>query len=289
MKEFFKNIRISNFPKNLLIIFPAIISGRAEEIDLKIAVSSLFLFFLITSICYLINDFSDQRIDRKNKLKNNPNLSKEKFFLYLFHLILILFIFLIYLDQIYNYFLYLYICNFFIYNYFGKKIIYFDILLLTNFYLLRILYGVQVFDLEISLGFILFSISLFLGLSTIKRITQIKVNNLTKENTIISYNKSNIYILNYIFSFGIVSNVIIATLYFLSNLGTLELNNNLFIYLNNFSIEKLSLVYFIYLLLIINVLLNVIKSKINKDIYLYFITNKFNLFLFFITFFILIY
>ena len=179
MKEVFKNLRVSNFPKNFLILFPLILSGGFDiAIHQNTILSSLFIFFIITSICYLINDFSDQKRDGENKLKKNPNLSKKKFLNYLIPLVCILFASLIFFNQLYNYFLYLYILNFFVYNYFGKNFKFVDILILTNFYLIRVLYGIQVFKLDISIGFIFFVVTMFLCLSVVKRLTQIKINNL---------------------------------------------------------------------------------------------------------------
>ena len=282
MKKIFRNIRISNFPKNLLILFPLIITGNLnKETNFDIIISSLLLFFLITSICYLINDYSDKEIDKINKLKNNSNLNKKKFLFYLIPLVFVFIFSIIYFDQIYNYYLYLYILNFLIYNYFGKKIKYLDIMLLTNFYMLRILYGVQVFNLEISLGFILFSITLFLSLSIIKRLTQIKINNLNKKNLVISYDSKSSNLLKIIFNITFTLNIIISTFYLINNLGFLNFTNNFFIYTNQFPKEKMTILYFIYIIMMLNTFLNIAKNKINKDIYLYFISSKFNLFLFF--------
>ena len=53
---------------------------------------------------------------------------------------------------------------------------------LTNFYLIRLLYGIQIFDLDFSSGFFIFFVSIFLCLSLGKRIIQINVNKLTNEN-----------------------------------------------------------------------------------------------------------
>jgi|688.fasta_scaffold179400_2 4-hydroxybenzoate polyprenyltransferase len=290
MLKIFKSIRISNFPKNLLIIFPLIVSGKLNfEIYKDTIISSLFIFFLITSICYLINDYSDQKIDKKNKLKINLNLTRKTFFIYLVPLVFSLCFSLYYLNQTSNYFLYLYILNFFAYNFFGKNFKYIDILLLTNFYLLRIMYGAQVFELELSIVFILFSFSLFLCLCIIKRLTQIKINNLLKNNLLIAYNKSDQSLLKLIFNVSFFLNVVISSIYYIYNLDLLFYKNNLFLYINQFSKEKISLFYFVYIFFMSNILFNYVKNKINRDVYSYFISNKINLFLIFISFIIFLY
>jgi decaprenyl-phosphate phosphoribosyltransferase len=280
MKEVFRNIRISNFPKNFLILFPLIISGKFNiEIHFNTILSSLFLFFIVTSICYLINDYTDQKRDHHNKLKKNPNLSTKIFIIYLIPLIIIFIFFLIYLDHYYNFFLYLYLLNFFIYNYIGKKFKYIDLLLLTNFYLIRILYGIQAFQLQISMGFILFSFTLFFFLSVIKRLTQIRINNLTEVNVLIPYNYSDFKSLKFIFNITFASNIIISLLYYVYNLVSLRSDYNFFIYVNQFSLKKISLLYFLFLIVMFNIFFNSIRNKLNKDIYLFFISNKVNLFL----------
>jgi 4-hydroxybenzoate polyprenyltransferase len=290
MLKIFKSLRISNFPKNLLIIFPLIVSGKLNfEVYKDTIISSLFIFFLITSICYLINDYSDQKIDEKNKLKINPNLTRKIFLIYLVPLVFSLCLSLYYLNQTSNYFLYLYILNFFAYNYFGKKFKYIDILLLTNFYLLRIMYGAQVFELELSIVFILFSFTLFICLSIIKRLTQIKINNLLENNLLISYNKSDQGFLKLIFNVSFFLNFIISSIYYIYNLDLLFYKNNFFIYINQFSKEKLSLFYFMYMLFMSNILFNYVKNKINSDVYSYFISNKINLILLFISIIIFLY
>lgn len=280
MKKIFRNIRITNFPKNFLILFPLIISGKINiEIHLNTILSSLFLFFIVTSICYLINDFTDQKVDQHNKLKKNSNLSTKIFIIYLIPLIIIFIFFLIYLDHYYNFYIYLYILNFFIYNFFGKKFKYIDILLLTNFYLIRVLYGIQAFQLELSMGFILFGFTLFFFLSVIKRLTQIKINNLTEANVLIPYNYSDVKLLKFIFNITFASNIIISLLYYVNNLISLRSDYNFFIYVNQFSLKKISLLYFLFLLVMFNIFFNLIRNKLNKDTYLFLISNKVNLFL----------
>jgi len=290
MKKIFENLRVSNFPKNFLILFPLIVSGKLNfEIYKDTIISSLFIFFLITSICYLINDYSDQKRDEKNKLKINPNLTRKIFIIYLVPLVFSLCFSLFYLNQTSNYFLYLYILNFFAYNFFGKNLKYIDIFLLTNFYLLRVMYGTQVFELEVSMAFILFSFTLFLCLCIVKRLTQIKINNLLENNLLISYNKSDLILLKLIFNVTFFLNVVIASIYYMYNLDLLIYKKHLFIYINQFSKEKLSLFYFVYMLAMSNILFNVIRNKINKDIYIYFISNKVNIFLIFTSIIIFLY
>ena len=108
-----------------------------------------------------------------------------------------------------------------------------------------------------------------------------KINNLNKKNLVISYDSKNSNLLKIIFNITFTLNIIISTFYLINNLGFLNFANNFFIYTNQFPKEKMTILYFIYIIMMLNTFFNVAKNKINKDIYLYFISNKFNLFLFF--------
>ena len=67
----FKFIRISHLFKNLLIFFPIIVSSEYYLFqNLTKVFSGLFIFFLVTNLCYLINDYSDRHTDKFNKLKD---------------------------------------------------------------------------------------------------------------------------------------------------------------------------------------------------------------------------
>ena len=59
--------------------------------------------------------------------------------------------------------------------------------MLTNFYLIRVFYGCQLFELNISIGFIIFLYSIFFSLSAYKRLVQVKVNNIDIKSKIIPY------------------------------------------------------------------------------------------------------
>ena len=165
----FKIIKFTNFPKNLLILSPFIIGGVEPSLaNFVIILQCLLIFFFLTSFCYLINDYKNKEIDKKNILKKNINIEKKTFISYLSFLSILFILALLIFNQINNYFIYIYLINFLLYNYIFKKIIILDILLLINFYLIRIFYGSQIFDLDISIGFFIFSYSFFLFFSLLK-------------------------------------------------------------------------------------------------------------------------
>ena len=113
-------------------------------------------FSLLTSIVYLTNDYLDFKIDKNNKLKKY----KYKNFFSKNSLILINFFFIPYffiLDfyNLFSFYLIIYLLLFYFYTFFGK-IKYLDLVLLNSFYILRLLYGCDLFDLIISYWFIIF-------------------------------------------------------------------------------------------------------------------------------------
>ena len=115
------------------------------------------------------------------------HISKKEFLILGLALSILIIFFTFYYKLFYNIFLYIYLINFFIYNFFAKKIKFLDVLILNNFYIIRILYGAKIFNIDLTLGFILFFTSLFMGLSFSKRVTQIQINKLKKKNKILKY------------------------------------------------------------------------------------------------------
>ena len=276
----FKVIKFTNFPKNLLILAPFIIAGNEINLfNLILTLESLFIFFFLTSFCYLINDYTDQDIDKKNILKKNKNIKKKKFIIYLFFFGISFFLAILIFDQIKNYFIYLYLLNFLLYNYIFKKIIILDIFFLINFYLIRLFYGSQIFELDLSYGFLIFSYSFFLIFSLLKRIIQVRVNKLTSINNIVAYNFKHIPKMEFILNLSLIINIILSFSYYLYNLDFLNYNN---FFINKFDLYTLTLILFFYLIGLLRIFILFKKKQINKDIFIFFISDKKNYVLFFV-------
>ena len=139
----------------------------------------------------MTNDFSDRHIEKLNKLKKRKSeINKETVILsniFLFSVILILF----FKSFLINQFIFFYLILFFSYNFFFKYIRFLDILFLASFYVIRLLYGAELIDIESSKIFLIFFTSIFLILALFKRMIQISNNNLTTKNKIIKYSYSN--------------------------------------------------------------------------------------------------
>lgn len=70
--QFLDLIRVRQWVKNLLVLFPVFFSGHmADAIHMHLAVASFFSFSLVASFVYVLNDVSDAEKDRLHPRKRN--------------------------------------------------------------------------------------------------------------------------------------------------------------------------------------------------------------------------
>ena len=274
--QIFKIFRVYNFPKNLLIILPIIVSGEFQILqDYKKIIIDLFTLLLITSLIYLINDFTDQKRDKINKIKkNNFFLSKKQFFFHLFFIIFFSIIYLYFTETYKNYSIYLYLLNFFLYNFFFKFIKYLDILFLINFYFIRIVYGCISYDLELSFGFIIFIYSLFYILSIYKRKIQIEINQIKIRSKIIAYTMRDIVFINRSILFALIINLFIFFLFFINTFIDNVYLNSIFL-VSDLSLLNRVLFIIMYLINFGRLFYSFSKNLIRIDIYIYFLKDMY--------------
>tara|TARA_B100001248_G_scaffold8067_1_gene5489 strand:+ start:581 stop:1486 length:906 start_codon:yes stop_codon:yes gene_type:complete len=271
--------RIENIFKNLLIFLPLLLSERiATTDDLLILGSGFLIFSIMTSICYSTNDYTDKKKDIINKLKVNKIVLDKKIIIFLNFF---LFLFLIYLYQftyLFNFYLVVYLFYFYFYNFFAKSFFLIDIIFLTSFYIIRIFYGSELIDLDISYWFLFFFISLFLIFSIFKRMIQISVNNLkSKKNKIINYSFNDYPFLKKIVIFATILNFSTFFLYLyeisypntFTSLSAPETRYEQ-------SILLLGLIFIGYCFGLIRVINLVFNKKIKQDIYIFALKDKIN-------------
>lgn len=274
--EIFKILRVYNFPKNFLIFLPIIISGEYQIInDYKKIIIDLISLFLITSLVYLTNDYTDQKRDKINKIKkNNLFLSKKTFYFY-FHFIFISTLIFIYLTGVYkNYSIYLYIVNFCLYNFYFKNIKYLDILFLINFYFIRIIYGSVSYDLELSAGFIVFIYSLFFILSLYKRKIQVEVNKINEKSNIVAYTLGDIELINKFIFWALIINFLIFIIFNINFFLKDNFLDNFFL-LSDLSLLKISLFFLVYNINFFRLFYSFYNNLIQSDIYIFFLKDKY--------------
>jgi len=274
----FSNIKknIPKVAKNFLVFLPAIISNIKIDIDIFLDLFiGFFIFSFISFYVYFMNDFIDKDKDKFNKLKNNSSLSKNlnKKDILLLNILLIIFIIILTQTIFFDVVLIGYIAIFYFYS-FLKKIKYLDLICLNSFYILRLIYGCNLINIDFSLLFIIFFVSVFLILSIFKRIIQINVNNLAEKNNIIAYDINDIKSLNLLslLSF-LISSVIFILFIFHNNYLDIEylLSSS-----TNLNFNKISyiIIYLIYTVNMGKFYFDVLTSKISTDMIEYLFKSK---------------
>ena len=289
--KIFEFIKLNNIFKNLLILVPFLVAGGNIDLaNFLIFGESFIIFFFLTTSCYIINNFTDRKIDKINELKKKKYFPKEKEVFKIFSIFFTLFLVSVsYFEGFNNYYLYVYILNFVLYNFYFKHIFLIDILFLTNFYLIRLLYGIQIFDLGFSSGFFIFFVSIFLCLSLGKRIIQINVNKLTNENRIIPYSIKNKLNLKKFFLIFLSINYFTFLFFLNQNLDYFTFKTEFFLNIKDYNNIEIISLWFLYSVLVIRLFIFISKDLIKKDIYEYFLKDKVTIILLFLTIIVLIY
>jgi 4-hydroxybenzoate polyprenyltransferase len=172
-------IRPHQWVKNLLIFVPLFVSNQWYSPNLIIRASIGFISFsLIASAVYVINDISDIQNDRTHiKKKYRPFAASN---LAIGHG-LIIFLFLVstglfagyLIDRIYFFLLVTYIILNLLYSVYLKSLVLIDILILSQFYTLRVISGGVITNIELSFWLLAFSVFVFFSLSIAKRYTEL--------------------------------------------------------------------------------------------------------------------
>ena len=177
MKKYFNLIRISQWSKNLLIFIPIVAAKKYEIIYLQNGLFGFVIFGLLASSIYIFNDIIDFDKDKKHPTKKYRSLasgeiSKNKAII----LGVIFLIFAIFFGYQYNllFVIFCYILLNILYSFFLKKFKFLDILTLSIFYLIRIMFGGKILNLEISYYLYIFSFFIFFSLAGIKRLNELQ-------------------------------------------------------------------------------------------------------------------
>ena len=263
LKELFFLFKVHHWVKNLVIFLPIFVSNSMFLFELSEYFFHFFNFSIITSIIYFLNNVYDYEQDLLNKeLKYKISKNKYKYFFFgiifsIIHLALLFF---------YDFKLFIIIFVYFIlamfYNIILKKIKYLDVIVLALFHLFRIFYGSIAFNIDITINFILFCLSVFLMIALNKRLNEL--NKKYKHRPYNNEDKKKLITLQSLSGFFIV----IIFLYYILNPS----NNGMFV---NNSILFLNLI--ILILIIVN-FLYFSKNK-EQDVIIFIYKNKLNLLL----------
>ena len=176
LKNLFYLLKIRHWIKNLSIFLPIFAAQSFNTSTIDKYLIHFLIFSIASSVVYLINNIIDYERDLENKiLKYHIDIESKKllyFFGSLLTLSLLFFISNYQKDVLLLISFYLILSI--IYNSLLKKIKYLDIFTLALFHLLRIYYGSIAFNVEITIYFLTFCLSVFLMIGSNKRLCEIK-------------------------------------------------------------------------------------------------------------------
>ena len=261
LKNLFYLLKIRHWIKNLSIFLPIFAAQSLNKDAIDEYLIHFLIFSLASSVVYLINNVIDYEKDLVNKtLKYHIDIGSKKllyFFGGLVTLSLLFFISNYQKDVLILISIYLILSI--TYNLLLKKIKYLDIFTLALFHLLRIYYGSIAFNVEITIYFLTFCLSVFLMIGSNKRLYEIK-NKFTNRPYEIR-DKNKIKYLQLIFGgFSIIS----FLLYILASENAQSFHNQYLLLLN--------------FLLLIFIILNFLyfQSKKEQDVVEFIYKNKIN-------------
>lgn len=264
LKNLFFIFKIHHSIKNLTIFLPIFASHSLNLISLNEYVIHFFIFSIASSMVYLFNNVYDFEKDIINK-KIKYQIDKNKKYLFYSLGIFITILLLSYINYYQEEVLLLvgfYLTLSVLYNLFLKKIKYIDILVLTIFHILRIYYGSIAFNIEITVYFLIFCLSVFFMISANKRLYEIDNKFINRPYG--EKDKNKIQFLQILFG----SCAILSFLFFILNSkDEIEFFNYYLLYFN--------------LLLIVLIIINFLflQKEKEQDVVLFIYKNKINMLL----------
>ena len=108
-------VRLSEKSKNLIIFLPILFINNISSSEIIISTLGFVVFFFVTNIIYVVNDFSDIKIDKINQLKKRKFNYKISIIILVLSIIALVYLFF-YSNKYLNYFIILYFINFIFYN-----------------------------------------------------------------------------------------------------------------------------------------------------------------------------
>ena len=260
-KNLFYLLKIRHWIKNLSIFLPIFAAQSLNKGAIDEYLIHFLIFSLASSVVYLINNVIDYEKDLVNKtLKYHIDIGSKKLLYFFGGLVTLSLLFFIsnYQEDVLI-LISIYLILSIAYNLLLKKIKYLDIFTLALFHLLRIYYGSIAFNVEITIYFLTFCLSVFLMIGSNKRLYEI--NNKFTNRPYEIRDKNKIKYLQLIFGgFSILS----FLLYFLTSENAQSFHNQYLLLLN----------FLLLIFIIINFLY--FQSKKEQDVVEFIYKNKIN-------------
>jgi len=183
LKELARSARPRQWLKNLALFAALVFSGNLFDFQKFIIILlATFIFTILTSSCYLLNDIADVKKDRLHPFKKFRPIAKGTLAIPLAFFIAISGIFLsLYLGVFLSFFFLLIILTYLslqiIYSLFLKNIAVLDVLAIAASFILRVYAGAVAIGVHLSVWFLLCVISLALFLAVGKRKAEMTILN----------------------------------------------------------------------------------------------------------------
>lgn len=168
-------LRLHQWPKNVLLIVPAITGHKLEDVEILMRVAlGMVAFCLCASSVYVVNDLHDLEADRRHRTKRSRPFAAGEFSLVgglaLAPLLLLLgFVLALWLPPMFRFYLAAYCVTSTLYSWVLKRIVLLDVFTLAGLYSLRILAGHGATGIGYSNWLLGFSLFTFLSLALLKR------------------------------------------------------------------------------------------------------------------------
>ena len=199
MKKYLKLIRVKHYIKNLLIFIPLIFSQKFLEIGiLTKTIIGFIIFCLCTSVVYIVNDIKDVENDKKHPNKKMRPLAsgeiskKQAIIILIFLLTIIAILATLFLKNNINAIIIMisYMIINFLYSIKLKNIPIVDVTIIALGFLLRVVFGAIIAEIEISnwLYLTILAISFYMGMG--KRRNEIICND-NKSREVLKYYNNN--------------------------------------------------------------------------------------------------
>lgn len=181
MIEWIKLIRVKQWIKNLFLFAPLVFSFHLFDLNYFLTVvQAFFVFCLLSSVVYIINDIADLESDRRHPVKKNRPLPSGKISIKQAVIVAVLFLILVVILSIdlnskFKIAAISYLIINVLYSYKLKQIVLLDVFLIAFGFMIRIIAGGWVINVYISSWLILTTLFLSLFLAITKRRSELVV------------------------------------------------------------------------------------------------------------------
>ncbi len=175
MNKYLQLIRVNNWVKNGLIALPFIFTPSLWSVgNIGVLLVAVLCWSLVASAGYIINDILDAENDKKHIRKQHRPIASgaipvSQAMIIAVLLILVAVVLLALFNPLLLYVYGAYLVLNIAYSVYLKTLRFVDILVLTSFYMLRIMAGGMLFDIKITTWFFITSFFGFLAISVKKR------------------------------------------------------------------------------------------------------------------------